>query len=416
MARARQRATEATDRRSEILDATLDLIADVGIDGLRSSLVADAAGVSLGLPHYYYPTLKDLVRAAFRRDEVLAREGYEAAIAGQVELPARARAAFAFPFTGPEAVRTRRLALWREFEGAAAFDAPLRRMVVRRLSGLWHDEITFGLEQGVEARAFAADADIRLSALRLAALHDGLMSFCLLGAIKPSRCTALIDGVFDRDPTVPARSPAPLASAPGGISEPTASADGILAAALRLTARVGLKGVHFPEVAEEAGVSAALPRYYFRRMPNLRRAAFAYDDERRHRMLAPAAEVADPLERLRCSYLYETALGPAAMRAHWAIWSELERHARQDQATAGMAITRLDRWRAFDLEQIEELIADGRVAATVDAEAAVDRMMATLEGAGIAFLLGMVDQADYGAIVDATIAWELGLEPGRPVS
>ena len=416
MARVRQRASAKTDRRAEILDATLDLIAEVGIDGIRSSLVADAAGVSLGLPHYYYPTLKDLVRAAFRHDEVVARAGYEAAVAGEVDFGDRARAAFGFAFTGPAATRSRRLALWREFEGAATFDAPLRRMVERRLNGLWLDEIIFAIEQAVAAGAFASDADIRLSALRLAALHEGLMSFCLLGALKPSRCAALIGGAFDRDPTVAARTPAPLAVAPAEAPEPLSSADGILAAALRLTARSGLKSVHFPEVAEEAKVSAALPRYYFRTMPSLRRAAFAYDDERRHRMLAPVETVADPLERLRCSYLYETTLGPSIMRDHWAIWSELERHARQDSATAGMATTRLDRWRAFDLETIGGLVDEGRVPATLDLETAVDRMMATLEGAGTAYLIGIVDQDEYAAIVDATIAWELCLDSARPLS
>ncbi len=54
------------DRRTEILDATLLLIAEGGIDAIRYRDVAARAGVPLGTVSYHYPARPDLLAAAFR--------------------------------------------------------------------------------------------------------------------------------------------------------------------------------------------------------------------------------------------------------------------------------------------------------------------------------------------------------------
>ena len=55
------------DRRAEILDAALRLIAESGVDAVTHRRVAAAAGVPLGSTTYYFESREHLLRQAFRR-------------------------------------------------------------------------------------------------------------------------------------------------------------------------------------------------------------------------------------------------------------------------------------------------------------------------------------------------------------
>ena len=55
------------DRRTEILDAALQLIAEDGVDSVTHRRVAAAAGVPLGSTTYYFDSRDHLLRDAFRR-------------------------------------------------------------------------------------------------------------------------------------------------------------------------------------------------------------------------------------------------------------------------------------------------------------------------------------------------------------
>lgn len=402
-------------RRVGILEATLRVIVREGVDGVRSALVAEEAGVSIGLPHYYFPTQSQLIRAAFRHDTARMQALYEHSATAVPDPLARAGSVLRLAFEGSQEVRHGRHALWLEFEGAAMFDAMLRRMMIGRVE-FWLDEATAALEEARDLGAVGGDADPRLSAVRLATLHDGLMAFDLVGFVTPRRATALIDGALRRDPTVPARvADLPASTAPS-LPEASSSREQILEGAIRLVARHGLKGLHFPEVAAEAGVSATLPRYYFPTIEELRRAIFRYDDANRRALVLAATTTDDPLERLRTAYLYEIPRPAEERQTTWALWLESLRLARHDAVVRDLDHERLARWRTYDLALVRDLQAAGRVPADLDAEAAVDRMMAVLQGAGTYLAMGAIDEATFAAAVDATIAWELGFEPGRPLS
>lgn len=62
-------------RRDRIIDATLDVIADVGVAGTSHRKIAARAGVPLGATTYYFADLDDILRAAFERfaDRVATR-------------------------------------------------------------------------------------------------------------------------------------------------------------------------------------------------------------------------------------------------------------------------------------------------------------------------------------------------------
>jgi AcrR family transcriptional regulator len=54
-------ADEAGKRRTALLQATFDAIAELGFEGLRTRAVAERAGVNVATLHYYYPTKQALV-------------------------------------------------------------------------------------------------------------------------------------------------------------------------------------------------------------------------------------------------------------------------------------------------------------------------------------------------------------------
>jgi DNA-binding transcriptional regulator YbjK len=55
------------DRKSRIVDATLQIIAERGVAGTTHRLIAEAADVSLGSLTYHFTGLDDLLEQAFRR-------------------------------------------------------------------------------------------------------------------------------------------------------------------------------------------------------------------------------------------------------------------------------------------------------------------------------------------------------------
>ena len=52
---------EAGRRRTALLQATFDVIAEVGFEGLRTRAVAERAGVNVATLHYYFPTKQALI-------------------------------------------------------------------------------------------------------------------------------------------------------------------------------------------------------------------------------------------------------------------------------------------------------------------------------------------------------------------
>src|SRR6516225_6759929 len=53
--------TEQIDRRMSLLQATFDVIASAGFEGLRTRAVAERAGVNVATLHYYFPTKQALI-------------------------------------------------------------------------------------------------------------------------------------------------------------------------------------------------------------------------------------------------------------------------------------------------------------------------------------------------------------------
>lgn len=406
-----------TDRRQQILEATLRVISRDGLDGIRSAAVAREAGVSPALPHYYYPTLDDLVIAAYAYDE--ERTWRDIPTGGDpLEVLHGALTTF---FASPEEPRRAAMMLWHEYARRAVFDERVHDAVAPRIAR-WGDAIVASIERLQADGRMPAHVDTRLAMLVLLGTWAGQSALVLLGLASGEDAERdvrrQVDGIALWSRPERTSWQAPALDAPVDEADDEAErADAILDAALRVASRSGLKGVHFPEVAAEAGVSDSLPRYYFPTIDGLVAAAFRRSAMMaRNRVLARAAQLDDPLDRLRDACLWETAGDPGDMHDAWIALGELLRRGFVGGEPRGQARERLRAWSAYLAGLIGELDEVGRLGAEVDAEAAARRIVAIELGLGLGVLFGACTIGEFAWAMDAAIAIELGLDalPVRP--
>jgi AcrR family transcriptional regulator len=157
--------------RARILDATVELMAEVGIDGVRSRAVAERAGVNPALLHYHYGTMAALVVEA-------AQHALLSELGPSID-------AFASRGTVQEGVtailywiadhgRTPGATILAEAMVKGIRDPKFRawsRNAARRFRAL----ILERLEQGRDAGEIDPTLDLEATALLLAAALDGLL-------------------------------------------------------------------------------------------------------------------------------------------------------------------------------------------------------------------------------------------------
>ncbi|WP_347344381.1 TetR family transcriptional regulator [Microbacterium sp.] len=80
------------DRRDRIIDACLDVIADVGVAGASHRKVAEAAGVPLGSMTYHFSGMDELLREAFGRFATSVSDRFVRRMDAVADAPAARRA------------------------------------------------------------------------------------------------------------------------------------------------------------------------------------------------------------------------------------------------------------------------------------------------------------------------------------
>lgn len=158
------------DRRGDILDATLELIEERGIDQLRGADLAKRLGVSTGLIFYHFDNLQTLVISALRYAAKRDLDDLEAVLAGsEQDVESRLRAVLREYGPTGTAFGWR---LWVE-SWSASLRSPELRAVVRDLDVGWREVIVGLIDEGVAAGAFVCP-DPAAAGWRLTALLDGL--------------------------------------------------------------------------------------------------------------------------------------------------------------------------------------------------------------------------------------------------
>jgi len=162
------------DRRAELVRATLDCIADKGIQGATVRAVAAAAGVSIGLIRHHFETKENMVLEAYRETIRMLTAPCAAVLAADIASPHERLARFICASIGGEISDLRMLSLWAAFMSQINADPEMKRT---------HDEAhlpyrsslepLIGAVMAAEGRRLAPGESARL-AIALTAVIDGL--------------------------------------------------------------------------------------------------------------------------------------------------------------------------------------------------------------------------------------------------
>ncbi|WP_269933267.1 TetR family transcriptional regulator C-terminal domain-containing protein [Aminobacter sp. HY435] len=161
-------------RRQDLIEATLDCVAESGLQGATVRAIALRAGVTAGLIRHYFPGKEELLQAAYAATMAHMTEMAKAALAGIGQEPKLRLAAFVEASLVPPVVDLRAISIWASFIGRAASDATLG--VAHRAGYLgFRDEVEALVAEVFQAAGRrAGDDDLRRHAIAINAIIDGL--------------------------------------------------------------------------------------------------------------------------------------------------------------------------------------------------------------------------------------------------
>ncbi len=161
-------------RRQDLIEATLECVAERGLEGATVRAIALRAGVTAGLIRHYFPGKEDLLQAAYATIVGRMTEQAKAALGMEQSDPRRRLAAFVEANLGPPVIDARIFSLWAGFIGRVHADPTL---------GAAHREGYLGFRDEVEmlvADVLAGSnrttdkAELRRYAIAINAILDGL--------------------------------------------------------------------------------------------------------------------------------------------------------------------------------------------------------------------------------------------------
>jgi len=192
MPRNKSGRASMADRHENILDATVNVIAEDGIRGLRLEEVANQADVAVSLIYYHFGNRIDLLRATF--DYVIAQSP-STLLDGPDQSTAfrRVESAMVNEFTRP---RARAFAVaWNEITGYAVFE-PDMQVDIDATNRAWVASVKTVIELGQADRSIRSDIVAHDEAEILTSLLDGLVSRWISRSISVERATELIRNVL----------------------------------------------------------------------------------------------------------------------------------------------------------------------------------------------------------------------------
>ncbi len=185
------------DRTIHILEAACRVIVRDGAHGLRMAGVAEEAGVSKALVHYYFATRQELLRNAFAFSE---RRWHTAVDTELVELPTGAARVERMLLVGvePDLAFSEQRALWNEVWSSLRSDDELRPLVEHSYRA-WLARVVDLIEEGRADGSVAADVDSVTAGWRLGANADGLDSLLYLGIVDRAQARELMRSAVVRE-------------------------------------------------------------------------------------------------------------------------------------------------------------------------------------------------------------------------
>lgn len=169
---------------------------------------------------------------------------------------------------------------------------------------------------------------------------------------------------------------------------PRRNREEILAAATRLIARNGVRGLRVEDVAADAGVSTPLLYYHFKSRAGLVQAALRLASDR-----APSEALADAqpgvsgYEALEAALLAELDDDPS-VRDHAVVWGEISATAVFDPELREPIRQAVERWQATVARAIKRGQADGSIRRELDPDEAADLLITLVDGLCTRWLAG----------------------------
>jgi AcrR family transcriptional regulator len=175
-----------SDRRADILDAAIAVIARRGVRGLRVEQVAAEAGVATSLLYYYFGNRNGLVRATLDHANERAARSTDAGAAGREAVE---RSLLAELDADAEVRDTS--VVWGEVLASAVFEPELRDQLAEA-TGAWNALVAAAIRAGIEDGSIPAAVEADAAAERLTALVDGLSARWLAGLTTRERARELL--------------------------------------------------------------------------------------------------------------------------------------------------------------------------------------------------------------------------------
>src|SRR5689334_23009186 len=188
-----------TDRVVAILEAACRVVVREGAHGLRMASVAEEAGVSKALVHYYFTTRQELLRSAFAFSESRLDQLVEDEITGLKTGAERLERALLVSVDADTPISEQR-ALWNEVWSSLRSDDELRPLV-ERWYRTWLDRLVRLLEEGRADGSVPEPVDARAAGARLAAAADGIDSMLYLGLLDRDAARDVLLGCLERELT-----------------------------------------------------------------------------------------------------------------------------------------------------------------------------------------------------------------------
>lgn len=167
----------AGQRRSELIEATIECLKRYGHEGLSIRRISAQAGVSIGLINHHFPTKDALVAEAYRYFNNLLVDGLRQAVATARAPRERLRAFLQASFSPPN-LDADVLAVWVVFWGMYRHSKDIQRVQSETYHG--YVDLVRGMLADLERESGSLAFDLRLAAIGLTALIDGLwLEWCL---------------------------------------------------------------------------------------------------------------------------------------------------------------------------------------------------------------------------------------------
>lgn len=180
----RNRRAPEEERRRELIDATLECIAELGIQATSLRTVAARAGVTNGLIRHHFENKANLIVAAYQRATALISGPGLAVLEKAEGTPAERLSLLVKTLLGAEETDYRHLALWATFISQSPVDPMIAAVREESYDSLRQaTERLIGELLTAEGRACSA-GDLEQATLETHAVLDG---FWIAACLEPDR-------------------------------------------------------------------------------------------------------------------------------------------------------------------------------------------------------------------------------------